>query len=50
MVLELVNDTTLKATYPISDLIRIINSSGKERNFFSEKCALIDFYLRCDGK
>lgn len=37
MILELVNDTTLKATYPIPELIRKINSSSKERTFFPEK-------------
>ena len=45
MVLELVNDTTLKATYPIPDLIRKINSSSKERTFFPEEFTLIDFYI-----
>jgi hypothetical protein len=45
MVLELVNDTTLKATYPIPDLIRKINSSSKERTFFPEKFTLIDLYI-----
>lgn len=45
MVLELVNDTTLRATYPIPDLIKKINSTNKERTFFPEKYTLIDFYL-----
>ena len=45
MVLELVNDTTLKATYPIPELIRKINSSSKERTFFPDKFTLVDFYL-----
>lgn len=45
MVLELVNDTTLKATYPIPDLIRKINSSNKERTFFPDKFTLVDFYI-----
>jgi hypothetical protein len=37
MILELINDTTLKATYPIPDLIREINSSSKTRTFFPDK-------------
>ena len=45
MVLELLNDTTLKATYPIPALIRKINSSSKERTFFPDKFTLVDFYL-----
>jgi hypothetical protein len=45
MVLELVNDTTLKATYPIPDIIRKINSSSKQRTFFPDKFTLIDFYI-----
>lgn len=34
MILELVNDTTLRASYPLPDLIRKINSSSKKRTFF----------------
>lgn len=46
MILELVNDTTLKATYPIPDLIRKINSSSKKRTFFPDKYVVSqDFYL-----
>lgn len=46
MILELVNDTTLKATYPIPELIRKINSSSKERTFFPEKFIVSqEFYL-----
>lgn len=41
MVLELENDTTLKATYPIQDLIRKINRSSKRRTFFPEKFNLV---------
>lgn len=37
MILELENDTTLKATYPIKELIRKINNSSKERVFFPDK-------------
>ena len=37
MILELINDTTLKATYPMKDLIGKINSSSKERTFFPGK-------------
>ena len=37
IILELINDTTLKATYPIPELIREINSSSKVRTFFPEK-------------
>ena len=46
MILELVNDTTLKATYPIPELIRKINSSRKERTFFPDKFIVSqEFYL-----
>ena len=46
MILELVNDTTLKATYPIPELIRKINSSSKERTFFPDKFIVSqEFYL-----
>jgi hypothetical protein len=41
MVLELENDTTLKATYLEKDLIRKINSSSKERRFFPNKFTLV---------
>lgn len=37
MILELENDTTFRATYPIKELIRKINSSSKERIFFPDK-------------
>lgn len=40
MILELENDTTFKATYPIKELIRIINSSSKDRVFFPEKYSI----------
>lgn len=46
MVLELENDTTLKATYLMKDLIKRINSSGKERTFFPDKYMIAqDGYL-----
>ena len=46
MILEFVNDTTLKATYPIPELIRKINSVSKERTFFPDKFVVSqDFYL-----
>jgi hypothetical protein len=46
MILELINDTTLKATYPMKDLIRKINSSSKERTFFPDKYVVAqDGYL-----
>lgn len=45
MILELVNDTTLKATYPIPGLIRKINSSSQVRTFFPDKFTLIDFFI-----
>ena len=41
MVLELENDTTLKATYLMPDLIRLINGSNKERTFFPNKFNLV---------
>ena len=41
MVLELENDTTLKATYLMPGLIRQINSSSKERTFFPDKFTLV---------
>lgn len=37
MVLELVNDTTLEAIYPMLELIRNLNGSIMERTFFPEK-------------
>jgi coenzyme F420-reducing hydrogenase alpha subunit len=46
MVLELVNDTTLKATYPIPDLIKKINNSSKKRNLFPDNFILSqEFFL-----
>ncbi|RDC63550.1 hypothetical protein [Adhaeribacter pallidiroseus] len=46
MTLELINDTTLKATYLIPDLIKKINNSSKERILFPEKFTLSqEFYL-----
>ena len=45
MVLELENDTTLKATYPVPDLIRKINSSSKVRTFFPHKFVFKEFYI-----
>ena len=36
MILELKNDTTLRATYPLKDLILKINNSSKERTFFPD--------------
>jgi hypothetical protein len=41
MILELENDTTFKATYPLKELIRQINSSSKERIFFPDKFNVI---------
>ena len=35
MILELANDTTFKATYPIEELIEKINRSSKVRTFFT---------------
>jgi hypothetical protein len=37
MILKLENDTTFRATYPLKELIRKINSSSKERMFFPDK-------------
>lgn len=46
IILELVNDTTLKATYPIPDLVKKINNSSKKRIFFPNKFIISqDFYL-----
>ena len=36
MILELKNDTTLRATYPLKDLILKLNNSSKERAFFPD--------------
>lgn len=36
MILELINDTTLHATYPLTDLIQKLNNAGKERTFFPD--------------
>jgi hypothetical protein len=41
MILELVNDTTFKATYSLKDLIRKINSSSKEGTFFPDKYVIV---------
>jgi hypothetical protein len=46
MILELINDSTLKATYPIPDLIREINSSSKNRTYFPDKFIVSqEYYL-----
>jgi len=46
MTLELINDTTLKATYPFPNLIKKINSSSKERTFFPNKYVVSqEFFL-----
>ena len=37
MTLELVNDTTLKATYLLKEMIKKINHSSREGTFFPEK-------------
>ena len=37
MILELVNDTTLRVTYPLKYLIKKINSASEERTFFPDK-------------
>jgi len=44
MVLEITNDTTLKAIYPMENLIRKINNSSKDRTFFPKK-----FVIAQDG-
>ena len=41
MTLELLNDTTLKATYLINKLKEIINKSNKQRTFFPDKFMLV---------
>ncbi len=41
MTLELVNDTTLKATYLIEEIRKKVNSSNKERKFFPDKFNLV---------
>lgn len=41
MILELENDTTLKATYLLPDLKRRLNSSSKERTFFPDRFTLV---------
>ena len=41
MTLELVNDTTLKSTYLLTDLVRKINASSNERTLFPEKFNLV---------
>lgn len=41
MTLELVNDTTFKATYLLKELIKNINNSSKERTFFPDKFIVI---------
>ncbi len=41
MTLELINDTTLKATYPIEEIRKKVNSSNKVREFFPDKFNLV---------
>ena len=41
MTLELINDTTLRSTYLLEDLVRKINASSKERTFFPAKFNLV---------
>jgi hypothetical protein len=41
MTLTLINDTTLKATYPIAEIRKKVNSCNKERTFFPEKFSLV---------
>lgn len=46
IILELVNDTTLSATYPIPNLIKTINSSSNQRTFFPNQFIVShEFYL-----
>ncbi len=45
MALELKNDTTLKATYLIKELVEKINNSSKDRKFFPN-----NFYVVQDGE
>ena len=40
MILELENDTTFKATYPIKELIQKINRSSKTRTFFTQEYSI----------
>lgn len=41
MTLELLNDTTLSATYLMKDVRAIINRSNKKRTFFPDKFKLV---------
>jgi hypothetical protein len=41
MTLELMNDTTLRATYLLKQLRTTINSSNKQRTFFPDKFTLV---------
>jgi len=43
MILELINDTTLEASYVFSDLIKKINGSTKERTLFPDKFVVFNF-------
>jgi len=45
MILELVNDTTLKATYPIKEIRMKVNRSSQKRTIFPDK-----FYVVQDGE
>jgi hypothetical protein len=45
MILELLNDTTLSAAYPLNGLRTSINNSSKQRTFFPDK-----FYLVQEGE
>ena len=42
MILELVNDTTLGATYPFPDIIKSLNSADKDRVLFPETYTFSD--------
>ena len=41
MTLELINDTTLYATYPIEEIRRKINGCNKKRKFFPDKFVVV---------
>ncbi len=41
MILELQNDTTIRATYLLKELIEKVNNSNKERTFFSNSFNLV---------
>ena len=45
MILQLINDTTLQATYPIPEIIKRLNSSDKDRLLFPDNYVFTQTFL-----